>query len=138
MDGVLANFKLSYDNDILSNPTQPYPQSQYGFFLNLKPIEGAIESVNMLKTKFDVWILTRPSIYNLSCYTEKAQWVRNNLGLEMQNKTIICTNKSLLKGRFLIDDQLEHGQSEFEGEHIHFGSAKYSDWNSVTNYLLNK
>ncbi len=136
MDGVLCDYKKSYDQELKDNPLQPYPQSQYGFFLNLEPILCSIESLNFLKEHFDVWILTRPSVHNLSCYTEKAQWIRKYLGFEMQSKTIMCIDKSLLKGHFLVDDQVEHGQSDFEGKHIHFGSDDFKTWDEVVNYLM--
>jgi 5'(3')-deoxyribonucleotidase len=89
-----------------------------------------------LSTVFVVWILTRPSVHNLSCYTEKAQWIRKYLGFEMQSKTIMCVDKSLLKGHFLVDDQIEHGQAEFEGKHIHFGSDEFNNWDKVVTYLM--
>ena len=38
----------------------------------------------------------------------------------------------------LIDDALEHGQSEFEGELVHFGSTKFPDWKTVVDYLMTK
>jgi 5'(3')-deoxyribonucleotidase len=138
MDGVLCDFKKSHNIELEKNPHQPYPQSQFGFFLNLEPIPCAIDSLNLLKEHFDVWILTRPSVHNLSCYTEKAQWIRKYLGFEMQTKTIMCVDKSLLKGHFLVDDQVEHGQSDFEGKHIHFDSNDFPTWNSVVEYLLSE
>jgi 5'(3')-deoxyribonucleotidase len=138
MDGVLCDYKKSHNIELDKNPHQPYPQSQFGFFLNLEPIHGGIDSLNLLTEYFDVWILTRPSVHNLSCYTEKAQWIRNYLGFEMQSKTIMCIDKSLLKGHFLVDDQVEHGQSEFEGKHIHYGSNDFPTWNSVVNYLISE
>ena len=136
MDGVLCDFKKLYNSELESNPTQPYPQSQFGFFLNLESIPFAIDSINHLQKYFDVWILTRPSVHNLSCYTEKAQWIRKYLGFEMQSKTIMCVDKSLLKGHFLVDDQIEHGQAEFEGKHIHFGSDEFNNWDKVVTYLM--
>ena len=136
MDGVLCDFKKLYNSELESNPKQPYPQSQFGFFMNLESIPFAIDSINHLQKYFDVWILTRPSVQNLSCYTEKAQWIRKNLGLDMQAKTIMCIDKSLLKGHFLVDDQVEHGQSEFEGKHIHFGSEEFNNWDKVVTYLI--
>jgi len=136
MDGVLCDFKSEYDLQLKLNPEQPYPQSQYGFFLNLKPIQDSLESVEFLKDYYDIWILTRPSVHNIMCYSEKAQWIKTHLGFDMQVNTIICTNKSLLKGNYLVDDQIEHGQKEFEGELIHFGSEYFKDWNIVKSYLL--
>lgn len=136
MDGVLCDYKKLYNSELESNPSQPYPQSQFGFFLNLEPMPFAIDSLNHLQKYFDVWILTRPSIHNLSCYTEKAQWIRKYFGMDMQAKTIMCVDKSLLKGHFLVDDQVEHGQTEFEGKHVHFGSNDFKGWNEVVEYLM--
>jgi len=136
MDGVLCDFRKLYNSERELNPSQIYPQSQFGFFLNLEPMPLAIDSINHLQNYFDVWILTRPSVHNLSCYTEKAQWIRTHLGFDMQAKTIMCVDKSLLKGDFLVDDQIEHGQTEFEGKHIHFGSDHFKGWEEVVEYLM--
>jgi len=138
MDGVLCDFISASERDKKLFPKQPFPQSRLGFFLELEPMKDAIESFKKLEEKYDVWILTRPSVQNVACYTEKAMWVRNHLGLETQRKTIMACDKSLLKGDFLIDDVTEHGQSEFEGEHIHFGQEKFPDWKSVVEYLMSK
>jgi len=135
MDGVLCDFDSAYKKDLEINPKQSYPQSQFGFFLKLLPLNGAIESVNVLKKDFDVWILTRPSVHNINCYSEKALWIRNYLGFEMQEKTILCTDKSLLKGDFLIDDQTEHGQTDFEGKLIQFGTGDFNSWSKVLSYF---
>ncbi len=116
-----------------------YPQSKVGFFLNLEPLEGAIEGMKTLQTKYKVYILTRPSIKNTHCYTEKAEWIKKYLGEEMLEGMILCPDKSLVKGDYLIDDDHRHGQTEFEGEHIHFGKdERFKNWNSVINYLMSK
>jgi 5'(3')-deoxyribonucleotidase len=139
MDGVLADFITPFLKERMENPGQPYPHSQYGFFMNLEPIKDSIESFKMLEEHFDMWILTRPSVQNTLCYTEKAIWVKEKLGLHIQRKTVMCCDKSLLKGDFLIDDTLEYGQTEFEGELLHFGSDnKFPDWKTVVDYLMTK
>jgi len=138
MDGVLADFKSASDRDKIDFPEQKYPQSQIGFFLNLKPIEDSLESFVELEKYFNVWVLTRPSVQNPLCYTEKALWVKNHLGIDVQRRTIMATDKSLLKGDYLIDDDTKHGQTEFEGEHIHFGNTPFEDWKKVVKYLMEK
>ena len=115
-----------------------YPQSKVGFFLDLQPLDFAIEGVKILQEKYDVWILTRPSMKNTHCYTEKAEWIKKYFGEEMLEKLIICPNKSLVKGEYLIDDDTKHGQKEFEGEHIQFGNSNFPNWKSVIDYLINK
>jgi 5'-nucleotidase len=116
-----------------------YPQSKVGFFLDLEPLEGAIEGMKTLQTKYKVYILTRPSIKNTHCYTEKAEWIKKYLGEEMLERMILCPDKSLVKGDYLIDDDHRHGQTEFEGEHIHFGKDdNFKTWSQVVQYLMSK
>jgi len=138
LDGVMCNFFKASLKALTENPTQKYPQSQWGFFLKLEEIPGAIEGFRKLEEKYDVWILTRPSFMNVNCFTEKAQWVWDHLGLDVLKRTIMCGDKSLLKGEYLIDDRNTDKQSEFEGEWIEFGSYKFPDWKTVVNYLMNK
>ncbi len=138
MDGVLCDFRTPFLKAIEENPTQPYPHSQYGFFLELEPMKDAIDSFKKLEEHFDMWILTRPSVQNPLCYTEKALWIKEKLGFKIQCRTIMCCDKSLLKGDYLIDDTSEFGQSEFEGDFIHFATNKYPDWKSVVEYLMTK
>lgn len=135
MDGVLCNFYDAAKEYIRNNPGVRYPQSIIGFFYNLKEIPGAIESFKKLSEKYDVWILTKPSFRNTNCYTEKADWVRDNLGYEFQKKTILCGDKSLLKGDYLIDDQLNANQEKFEGKLIRFGTKKFDNWNKVLDFF---
>lgn len=39
-------------------------------------------------------------------------------------------------GHYLIDDRTKYGAGEFIGEHIMFGSDKYTDWDAVLKKLL--
>ena len=133
MDDTMCDFMGAFHLAIKANPFIKYPQSQYGFFTNLKPIPGAIEGYNTLSnSKYDVYILTRPSILNPLCYTEKRIWIENHLGLEACNKLIISPNKSLNKGHYLIDDQ----PWDFDGEQIRFGADDFPNWESVIKYLM--
>ena len=87
MDRTLCNYDKAMQERIASTC---YPQSKENFWLDLEPMEGAIEAYKQLEAKHDVWVLTRPSFHNLLCYSEKAQWVRENLGFEAQKKLILC------------------------------------------------
>jgi 5'-nucleotidase len=136
MDGVLCDFYGASRKALIENPSQKYPQSQWGFFLKLNEIPDAIGSFKKLQEKYDVWILTRPSFRNVNCYTEKAQWVWDHLGYDVLEKTIFSPDKSLVKGDYLIDDMCNAGQENFEGEWIHFGSDNFPDWKKVLEYLL--
>ena len=138
MDDVLCDFQSSYRKALLDNPSITFPQSQYGFFANLNPIEGAIDAAKALEksNKYQPYILTAPSLKNPLCYTEKRVWVEKWLGFSYVKKLIICPEKSLLKGDYLIDDNISgKGQDRFDGEIIQFGSQRFPNWFTVREYL---
>jgi len=138
MDDVLCDYTQAYQEAIKRTPAMKYPQSQFGFFVNLQPIEGAIASFQKLIASPDVepYILTAPSIENPLCYTEKRIWVEQHLGFEVTNKLIICSNKGLLRGDKLIDDwTYGRGQENFDGEIVEFGSTNFPSWKEVNKHL---
>jgi 5'(3')-deoxyribonucleotidase len=136
MDGVLCDFIGAFNRE--SSEHVKFPQSRWGFFTNLEPIPSSIYFVKQLMLVYDVWILTRPSYMNALCYTEKRLWIEKYFGLEFCQKLIICSDKSLVKGDFLIDDSITDGQLEFEGKLIRFGSPEFEDWFDVYEYLTEK
>lgn len=60
------------------------------------------------------------------------------LGEVAYKRLILSHHKNLNKGDYLIDDRTKNGVDKFEGEHIHFGTEKFLNWNDVTNYLIEK
>ncbi len=133
MDDVLCDYQEAKAAARAADPEMKYPQSTYGFFANLKPKKGAIAGFHELEKHYEVYILTAPSYLNPLCYTEKRVWVENHLGLDTVLRLIISPNKALLKGDYLIDDLVHPG---FEGEHLHFGQARFPDWDAVLKYLI--
>ena len=81
-DDVIADFTGAAIDAIRKTPGIQFPQSQYKFFENLDPMPGAVESINKLQEFYDVCILTRPSVRNPLCYTEKRLWVEKYLGFD--------------------------------------------------------
>lgn len=138
MDGVLCNFLKSYNQYKEERPEIEFPQSQYAFFADLDPIEDAVDSFRMLENYYDMYVLTRPSNYNLHCFTEKAFWIKKHLGFHVLENLIIACDKSIVngEGHILIDDTVQAGQLDFKGEFIHFGSSKFPNWKTVVEYLI--
>lgn len=136
MDDVLCDFKGAVRKRMEAVPRQKFPQAQYGFFLDLEPLPNAIGVFKQLQEKYDIWILTKPSIENINCYSEKAKWVLDHLGKEAQEHLIICNDKSLVKGDYLIDDAINAGQLEFEGTLIRFGSEEFPDWITIWTHFI--
>jgi len=138
MDGVLADFRSSYLRCKFQNPELEFPQSEIGFFRDLKPIESAINAVNQLRNlpQFNVYILTSPSTRNAHSYAEKRLWIEEYFDYKLTRKLIICREKDLIKGDCLIDDNTNGcGQDNFSGELLHFGSKEYPNWEAIMHYL---
>lgn len=138
MDDTLCDFKGAFLKAVAENPAIQYPQSQYRFFANLQPLDGAILAVKALidSDRYDPYVLSAPSTRNPFSYAEKREWIEAQFGYEFCEKLILCAHKGLLRGDFLIDDNAEgKGQERFEGELIQFGSEEFPDWRSVRETL---
>lgn len=138
MDNVLVDFKSGLDK-IDEQTKQKYEghlDDIPGIFGLMNPMEGAIEAVNKLAEKYDVFILSTAPWENPSAWADKVKWVKKYFNEVFYKRLIISHRKDLCKGDYLIDDRGKNGTSDFEGEWIKFGEGKFPDWKSVVDYLL--
>lgn len=140
MDDTAVNYSKQLFKYKAMYPKYQYAQSAIGFFSTIEPMPGFMKSWKVLGEHYDLRFLTRPSVFNLNSYTEKAVWVRDFMGMEALEKLNLCPDKSIVgePGDYLIDDFAVHGQTEFKGEFIKFGTEGFENWKVVTRYLLVK
>jgi 5'(3')-deoxyribonucleotidase len=140
MDNVLVDFpsgieclredvKLEYKDRLDDVP---------GIFALMAPMDGAIAAFNRLAEVFDVYILSTAPWKNPSAWSDKLLWVQKHLGEVAKKKLILTHHKDLNVGDYLIDDRTKNGVDKFKGEHIHFGSEQFPNWQTVEKYLLSK
>jgi 5'(3')-deoxyribonucleotidase len=138
MDNVIVNFQSGIDRletvDLINYEGRL--DEVPGIFGLMDPIEGAIEAYHKLNEFYDCYILSTAPWENDSAWSDKAKWVKKHLGGVAHKRLILTHNKHLNKGDYLIDDRTKNGAGEFEGEHIHFLTEQFPDWNSVLNYLI--
>lgn len=143
MDGVLCDFEAKVT--ALTGFTESHPKwqetkdrlsAEEGFYRDLPPIFGAIEAFRKLCEHYEVYILSTPSWDNPSSYADKRIWAETYLGSVAYKKLILTHNKGLMVGRALIDDRIKNGVANFKGEHIHFGTEKFPNWDAVIKYLI--
>lgn len=138
MDNVLVDFQSGIDRletvDLINyeGKLDEVP----GIFGLMDPIEGSIEAYYELTQYYDCYILSTAPWENDSAWSDKIKWVKKYLGEPAHKRLILTHNKNLNKGDYLIDDRLKNGVGKFEGEHIHFKTEKFPDWNSVLTYLI--
>lgn len=75
-----------------------------GFFKSLPPIDGAVKAVKDISKKYEVRFCTTP-IYTPHCLSEKYIWVKSHFGQDWVNKLVITFDKTLIHGKYLIDDR---------------------------------
>ena len=131
LDGVICDFhkreKELEAQGIKGSKLFSHPTA----YKDLEPIPGAIDAWHALQEKYETYILSTAPWSNPDAWAEKRKWVEQYLGKSSHKKLILCHNKGLVRGDFLIDDRIANGVADFQGEHIHFATEKYPDWNSV-------
>lgn len=151
MDGVVANFhkaitgyepeletKDGPDWQARSDRVVKICQTNSSIFRDLEVIEGSKEAIRELKELYEIYFLSTPMYDHPQSYTDKRLWLEDHYGLWAKKRLILTHHKDLNIGDFLIDDTVHNGAGEFTGEHIHFGTEKFPNWATVTNYLKTK
>jgi 5'-nucleotidase len=138
MDNVLVDFEsgiAQLDEKIVREFHGRFDEVP-GIFALMRPIEGAVESFTTLAQHYDTYVLSTSPWENPSAWSDKLQWVKKHLGTHAYKRLILTHHKNLNLGDYLIDDRTARGADQFVGEHIHFGSERFPDWNAVVKYLL--
>lgn len=142
MDNVLVDFKTGIEK--LDNDTVKMYEGRLdevpNIFELMDPYPQAIESVQALSKKYDLYILSTAPWLNPSAWIHKLEWVQKYFGKGKDSlfykRLIISHHKNMNAGDFLIDDRPNNGAKDFKGEWIHFGSEKFPDWEMVKKYLM--
>jgi 5'(3')-deoxyribonucleotidase len=146
MDGVLVDLETNIQEFFKHNPEQAKGQYKHrpdlipNLFLDPPAVEGAIEAVKKLEEsgKFEMFIATAAPWDNVESGAHKRMWIEKHFGKLFKKKMFITHRKDMLMGQYLIDDRITNGAGEFSGEHIHFGTEKFPNWNVVVEHLLNQ
>ena len=138
MDNVIVDFKTGIEK--ISEEEKVKYEGRYDevprIFSLMDPMEGAIEAFNKLSSKYDTYILSTSPWNNPSAWQDKIVWVQKFLEKPAYKRLILSHHKNLNRGDYIIDDRVKNGVDKFEGEHIHFGSEKFPNWDAILKYLL--
>ena len=150
MDGVVANFDKTFklrDPTLDTNDGPNYEErsarvykialKEPNIFLEFEPIEGSIEAINKLFNHFNIYFLSTPMWDLPTSFTDKRLWLEKYFGEKVKDRLILTKRKDLNIGDYLIDDTTRNGVDKFTGEHLHFGTKDYPDWDSILKKLIN-
>jgi 5'-nucleotidase len=147
MDGCIADFEqgirlidssviLNEDNkeanDFVTNIVLNTPN----FFQELPIIENSIDCVKELMEKYMVIFCSTPMEEVPHSFSGKKEWLNKHFGDKAYKNLKLTHHKHLCIGDYLIDDRLKNGAGQFTGEHIHFRTEKFPNWESVMKYLM--
>jgi 5'-nucleotidase len=77
-----------------------------GFFYNLPLYKGAQKCVlNLAEMGYDIWLVSTPLRSNPQSTTEKIEAIVRDFGWAWADKLILTHDKTLIRGRILIDDK---------------------------------
>lgn len=143
MDGVLADFEgyikskvpgITWEDSQVDN----YCASNPRIFKDLPEIKDAILSVTILKAYYEIYFLSTPMWDLPYSYKDKRLWIHAKFGDWSKNRLILTKHKDLIIGDYLVDDRTANGADMFQGEHLHFGTELYPDWQTTLNSLITK
>ena len=137
MDNVLVDFQSGIarlPKDIVKECAERLDEAP-GIFSLMDPLPGAIESFKYLSSLYDTYVLSTAPWENPSAWSDKLFWVKQHLGEPAYKRLILSHHKNLNVGHYLVDDRTKNGVDRFSGEHIHFGSRQFPDWEAVVAYL---
>ena len=137
MDNLLVDFKSGIDK--LSKEEIKKYENRYdevpNIFSTMLPLKGAINAYEVLSEVYDTYILSTAPWENASAWHDKVQWVKKYLSNNAHKRLILTHHKNLNKGNYLIDDRLKNGADKFVGKHIHFGTEKFPNWESILDFF---
>lgn len=134
MDDVLADFSGAISGE-MDEKGKPVEMKQKGFYRNLKPVKGAIETLDRLLANpaLDIYIATKPTTSNFHSATEKYEWVNEHLP-KLIKKIFLTCDKTKLIGDVLIDDF--DRWSKFKGTFFLFDkNHPEKSWKEIENIL---
>lgn len=131
----LKDFKNYHDQEELSQRIDDTCYANPDIYHDLPPMPGAVEAVEELAKIYDIFFLSTAMWSLPESFTGKRIWIEKHFGDLGRKRLILTHRKDLLKGDFLVDDRTHNGAGEFSGEHIHFGTDRFPDWEVTRKYL---
>ncbi|AOZ67839.1 TPA: 5' nucleotidase, NT5C type [Haemophilus influenzae] len=124
MDNVMVDFPSGIAK--LDEKTKQEYEGQYdeveGIFSLMEPMPNAISAVHKLMKKYHIYALSTAPWHNPSAWSDKVKWIQHYFGEE---------KGSALYKRLI----LSHHKNLNQGEHVHFGTEQFANWNCVLSYL---
>jgi 5'(3')-deoxyribonucleotidase len=78
-----------------------------GFAHAIKPYDGALSFVERLQTLGDITVVTAPYVQSRTWCYDRTKWLEKHFGFNARD-IIFTSQKNIIKGNVLIDDNIAH------------------------------
>jgi 5'(3')-deoxyribonucleotidase len=107
-----------------------------GFWHDLPPIKGSIQSLKNLQSRYNIYVSTKP-IYNDVCVSEKIDWIKVHLPFINQDNVVFSRDKGILLGDAMVDDEPSH-LLKFQGKRLLFMQPYNQSYWHAFNYCASE
>ena len=140
MDNVMVDFESGLNKIFNVRPEfRKIYEGRYdeipSLFSLMDPMPGALDAYHILNEHYDTYLLSTAPWENPSAWSDKLHWVKEYVPAAYK-RLILSHHKNLNSGDYLIDDRTKNGVEFFQGEHIHFGTERFPDWEAVLEYII--
>jgi 5'-nucleotidase len=100
--------------------TRPFVEAK-GFFIDLPVMADAIEVMQNLQSKYDIFVVSAATEFPNSL-EEKYHWLARHFPFIHWHNFVLCGDKSIINGDIMIDDH-EKNLKSFKGETLLFDAV---------------
>jgi 5'-nucleotidase len=93
---------------------------QAGFFADLAVIQGSQHALELLSSRFDVFI-TSAAMEVPFCFDDKFRWLQKHFPFIPTERIVFCGDKEIVNAEYLVDDRARHF-ARFRGTGILFAA----------------
>lgn len=116
-----------------------------GFFRNMEVMPDAVEVIQKLHDRFDIFIVSAATEFPNSL-KEKIEWLEEHFPFISWKNIVLCGDKSIISADYLIDDH-EKNLKTFKGKTLMFdaihnqkveGYQRFKTWREIEAFFENE
>jgi 5'(3')-deoxyribonucleotidase len=140
IDGIIAEVEQKMMSEVYECLQIESTKIDISVYDKVPSVSGGLEAVNTLlkMPQFEVYFISTPYGPDDIAWADRKFWAErlfNKKGIE--KRLILCHDKQLLVGDYLVDDSWINGSLKFMGQWIAIGLApKFPGWEEVLLHLI--
>jgi hypothetical protein len=140
IDGIIAEIEQKIMSQVYKCLQVEPTKNDISVYDIVPPVSGGLEAVySLLKMpQFEVYLISTPYWPDDVAWADRKFWAERLFNSQdIENRLILCHEKQLLAGDYLIDDSWMNGSVKFMGQWIAIGvDPNFPTWDAVLLHLI--